>query len=258
MNRLVAILVSGLAGVEAQSAVVTKTIEYRDGDAVLQGYLAYDDAVQGQRPGVLVVHEWWGLNDYTKSRTRKLAELGYVAFAVDMYGKGVTTIDPAEAGNRCGKIAGDPTKLRARVRAGLDVLARNGLTDPKRIAAIGYCFGGTTVLNLALSGADVAGVVSFHGALPTPLPEDKHVKAKILVCHGADDPMIPREQIWAFQEGMRLLRADWQMVYYGSAVHAFTNPGAKGQVSGAVYDNLADERSWEQMRMFFKEVFGEK
>lgn len=242
-----------------EAKVVTRPVEYRHGDVVLEGFLAYDDGQSGKRPGVLVVHEWWGLNDYARKRATQLAEMGYVAFALDMYGKGVSTANREEAQKLSGPFYGSPL-MRERARAGLAVLAADERVDSKRIAAIGYCFGGTTVLELAYSGADIAGVVSFHGGLTAPKPEDlRNIKARILVLHGAEDPFIPPDAIAAFQKGMQACKADWQMVSYGGAVHSFTNPGVNAaNIEGAKYDERADRRSWEDMRQFFREVFGEK
>jgi dienelactone hydrolase len=244
------------AGV-ANAAVQTKVVEYRQGDAVLEGYLAWDDAVQGQRPGVLVVHEWTGLGDYAKARARKLAAMGYVAFAVDMYGKGIRPKTPEEAGAQAGIYKKDRALMRARMQAGLDVLRGDPMCDPKRVAAIGYCFGGTCVLELARSGPDIAGVVSFHGGLDTPTPTDaKNIKCKVLVLHGGDDPHVPRKDVAAFEDEMRAGGVDWQLVIYGGAVHSFTNPDAgNDKAKGVAYDANADRRSWEAMKGFFAEIF---
>lgn len=246
-----------LAAVNAYGAVHTEWVQYRHGETLLEGYLAYDDAVQGPRPGVLVVHEWMGLGDYAMKRAEQLAGMGYVAFALDMYGKGVRAKTPEEAAKLSGIYKGDRPLMRARAQAGLDELRKQPLVDPARIAAIGYCFGGTTVLELARSGADVAGVVSFHGGLGTPQPADaKNIKGKVLVLHGADDPHVPPAEVAAFQDEMRKAAVDWQMIYYGGAVHSFTNPGSGTDAStGVAYNEKADKRSWEAMKVFFKELF---
>ncbi|MDD5255380.1 MAG: dienelactone hydrolase family protein [Candidatus Omnitrophica bacterium] len=235
----------------------TEAVEYMHGDVVLEGYCAYDDAVKGKQPGVLVIHEWTGINDYIKKRVEQLASLGYVAFAADIYGKGIRPKDRAQASRQAGMYRADRTLMRARAAAGLAELRKQKTVDAGRIAAIGYCFGGGTVLELARSGADIAGVVSFHGNLDTPHPEDaKQIKAKVLVLHGADDPNIPAEQISAFQDEMRNAGVNWQMVSYGNAVHSFTNPEAGDDPSkGAAYNKEADERSWKAMRTFFDEIF---
>jgi dienelactone hydrolase len=253
---LLVILVS-LSSVNVQAALRTEVIEYKHGDVVLEGYLAYDDAVKGKRPGIIVVHEWWGLNPYARVRTEQLAKLGYIAFAIDMYGKGVRAKDPAEAGSLSGIYRGNRPLMRSRANAGLEVLRNHPLADVNRIAAIGYCFGGTVVLETARSGAELAGVVSFHGGLSTPNPSDaKNIKGKVLVLHGADDPAVPPDQVIAFQDELRKAGVDWQMVSYGGAVHSFTNPEAGNDPSrGAAYNEKADNRSWEAMKTFFGEIF---
>jgi len=241
----------------AHAEIRTERIEYKDGDTLLEGYLAYDDTMKGKRPGVLVVHEWWGLNDYAKRRTEQLARLGYVAFSVDMYGKGKVTADPKVAGEWAGRFRNDRSLMRARAATGLRVLKSRPQVDPARLAAIGYCFGGTVVLEMARGGADLKGVVSFHGGLATPNPADaRNIKGKLLVLHGADDPFESPAEIAAFQEELRQARVDWQMVYYGGAVHAFTNPDAgRAGLKGVAYDEAADRRSWLAMRCFFDEIF---
>ena len=180
----------------AHAEIITEMIQYKDGDTVLEGMIAYDDASTTKRPGVVVVHEWWGLNDHSKNSAKKLAELGYVGFAADMYGKGVTTDDPAEAGKMSGALKGDRAALRKRAQAALDTLAAFKFTDATKLGAIGYCFGGTTALEIARSGAPVKGVVSFHGALGTPTPADAtNIKGAVLVCHGAVDPFVPEKEV---------------------------------------------------------------
>jgi dienelactone hydrolase len=235
----------------------TEAIEYKQGDAVLQGYLAYDDAATGKRPGVLVVHEWYGHNPYARKRAEQLAKLGYVAFALDMYGKGVLAKNPDEAGKLAAVYKNDRRLMRARARAGLEVLLKQPQVDRQRVAAIGYCFGGTTVLELARDGAEIAGVVSFHGGLSTPTPDDaKNIKAKVLALHGADDPFVKPEEVVAFEEEMRKGGVDWEVIKYGDAVHSFTNPQAGTDKSrGAAYNEKADHRSWEAMKTFFNEIF---
>lgn len=241
----------------ARAEIVTKDVLYRHGDVELEGYVAYDDASKERRPGVLVVHEWMGLGDNAKTRARMLAGEGYVAFAVDMYGKGVRAKDTKEAGALAGKYKGDRDLMRGRIQAGLDELLKREDVDPSRVAAIGYCFGGTTVLELARSGAPVAGVVSFHGGLDAPKPAAKEgVKAKVLVLHGADDPYVKPEEVAGFEKEMREAGADWQLVSYGGAVHSFTNPDAGSDNSrGAAYNESADKRSWRAMKDFFTEIF---
>jgi dienelactone hydrolase len=235
-----------------------QTMEYRHGDTVLEGYLVYDDAVKDRRPGVLVVHEWTGINENVKNHADAIAALGYVAFAADMYGKGIRPATMQEASAQATIYKNDRNLMRERVKSGLDFLMKQPMVDAKRIAAVGYCFGGTTVLELARSGADVWGVVSFHGSLDTPNLEDaKGIKAKVLVLHGADDPYESKEQVDMFLKEMKDARVDFQMVFYGGAVHSFTNPFAGSDPSkGAAYNEKADKRSWEAMKQFFVEIFG--
>jgi dienelactone hydrolase len=240
-----------------QAKLHTETVEYKQGDVVLEGYLAYDDAIKGKRPGVMVVHEWTGLGPYVKKRADELAELGYIAVAADIYGKGVRPKDHEEAAKVSGIYFNDRKLMRARAEVGLEVLKNHEFTDKSRIAAMGYCFGGAAVLELARSGADIAGVVTFHGALATPNPEDaKNIKAKVLVFQGSEDPFVPQEAVLAFQNEMRRAGVDWQMVIFGGAVHSFTVPEAGNDPSkGMAYNEKADKRSWEMMKLFYKEIF---
>ncbi|MEO8427365.1 MAG: dienelactone hydrolase family protein [Verrucomicrobiota bacterium] len=244
----------------AGAALHNETIVYKQGDTVLEGWLAYDTNIQGKRPGVLIVHQWKGLGDYEKKRAEMLAKLGFNVFALDIYGQGIRPTDPREAGVEAGKYKGNRGLLRARAQAGLQVLQSHPMTDSKRVAAIGYCFGGTTVIELARSGANIAGVVSFHGGLDAPKPEDgKNIKCKVLALHGADDPFVPVKEIAAFEEEMRQAGVDWQLVAYGGAVHSFTDFNAGSDNSkGAAYNEKADHRSWEAMKQFFAEIFQTK
>jgi len=237
--------------------IYTEKIEYKHGDIVLQGYLAYDQSNSEKRPGILIIHEWWGHNDYAQMRARQLAELGYVAFALDMYGKGVITSDPGKAGELAGAFYKDRKLMRERASTGLEILKKQKVTDSNRLAAIGFCFGGTCALELARGGAEMNGVVSFHGGLNTPHPQDsKNIKGSILVLHGADDPYVNTEEVQAFQEEMRNGGVDWQMNYYGDAVHSFSNPAAgQDKSSGAAFNEKAAERSWKAMQIFFNEIF---
>ena len=240
----------------ARAELRTQTVEYKQGDATLEGVLVHDTTVTGKRPGVLIVHQWKGLGDYEMKRAEMLAGLGYNVFCVDIYGKGIRPDNPKDASAEAGKYKSNRPLLRTRVNAGLEVLRKHELTDPKRIAAIGYCFGGTTVIELARSGADIAGVVSFHGALDSPNPADgKNVRCKVLALHGADDPFVPAQDVAAFEEEMRQARVDWQLVKYGGAVHSFTDWAAGNDNSkGAAYNEQADRRSWEAMKAFFSEI----
>jgi len=244
-------------GSAAQGAVVTQTISYRQSGVDLQGYLAFDNLVKGKRPGVLIVHEWWGLNDYVRQRARQLASLGYVAFALDMYGKNKVTVHPKEAQEFMKQVTANVNAWQQRALAGLDVLRNQPNTDPNRIAAIGYCFGGSTVQQLAYSGANIKGIVSFHGSLLLPpVPAAKQIKAKFLICHGAADPFTKPEMIPAYISAMNASGIDWQMVIYGHAKHGFTNPGAdKYGMPQVSYNRSADLRSWQDMNLFFNEIF---
>jgi dienelactone hydrolase len=245
---------------EAYAELHKEVLQYKHGDVALEGYLVYDDTIQASRPGILVVHDWMGLGPYAKMRADQLAALGYVAFAIDMYGQGIRPKDSKEASAQASIYRKDRQLMRSRAQAGLDVLVSQPLVDARRVAAIGYCFGGGTVLELARSGVDIAGVVSFHGNLDTPQPEDaKNIKAKVLVLHGADDPHVPQKDVEAFWEEMRQAKVDWQMVIYGNAVHSFTNPNSGDDPStGAAYNQKADKRSWEAMRLFFRELFDQR
>ena len=247
-----------LTGTVCRAAIKTETIEYKLGDTVMEGYLAYDDAIQGSRPAVLIIHEWWGMNDYVKRRAREVAALGYVAFAADMYGKGLRATTMDEAAKLSRPLMNDRPLMRARAAAALAVLKESKLADPARMAAMGYCFGGTSALELARSGADLAGVVSFHGNLSTSKPEDaRNVKAKVLALTGADDPYTPAAMVQAFEDEMRKGQADWQLIVYGDAVHSFTNPDSGNDKSkGAAYNEKADHRSWAHMKLFYEEIFG--
>jgi dienelactone hydrolase len=253
------ILIIGL-GVIMQNSVkggiVTKNIEYRDGNTALEGYLAYDDSKTGKTPVVLIVHEWTGIGPYVKSRAEQIAGLGYVAFAIDIYGKGVRPANDEEAGKQASIYRADRQLMRRRAIMGMEEIKKFEFVDSNRIAAMGYCFGGGVVLEMARSGADLKGVVSFHGNLDTPKPDSDNIKTKILVCHGADDPFVSQEQVTAFENEMRKAKADWEMIIYGNAVHGFTNPEHGNDPSkGAAYDKQADVRSWEAMKQFFKEIF---
>lgn len=265
MRKLIPALAFSLSLISLPMAakVVTRTVAYSDGPVQLQGYLAYDEAVtaRGKAPGVVVVPEWWGLNDYPKRRARELAELGYVAFAIDMYGDGRSTTSAEEAGSLAGQFYGKPL-MATRAQAGLNQLLGTGLVDPRRVAAIGYCFGGSTALALAFSGAPLAGVVSFHGGLHAPPPEAaQRTKAKLLICHGALDPLESKKDLDAFLSALNQGKYDFQFIEYSGALHAFTNPEAdryakENDMVGKIgYNAEADHRSWSAMRTFFDEIF---
>lgn len=257
MKKMLIILTVLFVAVQAEASVKTKIVEYKQGTTILEGYVAWDDAKTAKTPGILIVHEWTGINDHMRQRAEMLAKLGYVAFAADIYGKGIRPTDQSEAARVAGIYKNDRTLMRARVRAGLEELKKQKRVDQNRLAAIGYCFGGTTVLELARDGADIRGVVSFHGGLSTPTPQDaKNIKAKVLALHGADDPFVKAAEVAAFQDEMRSGGVDWQFVSYSNAVHSFTNKAAGNDNSkGAAYNEIADRRSWEAMKTFFAEIF---
>ncbi|MBM3329079.1 MAG: dienelactone hydrolase family protein [Calditrichaeota bacterium] len=237
--------------------VKTRTIEYLVDGVTCEGYFAWDDAVTAPRPGILVLHEWKGLEDYARDRTEALARLGYVAFAADMYGKDIRPKTREEAMTESGRLRNDRALVRRRANASLELLKSKSSVDSSRLAAIGYCFGGMCALELARSGAELKGVVSFHGSLDTPdLVSAGQVKAKLLVLHGAADPAVPPDKVRAFESEMTAAGVDWQLVSYGGAVHAFTNPNAGNNPStGAAYDPKAAARSWKAMQTFFDELF---
>jgi len=256
--RLITYLFFAIAWcVSVRAELHQEVIEYQQGDQILEGYLAYDKALTAKAPGVLVVHDWMGISNYVKSRADQIASLGYIAFAVDIYGKGVRPQNNQEASEQATKYKSDRKLLRARVNAGLDELRKQPLVDTDRVASIGYCFGGTAALELARSGAAIDGVVTFHGGLDSPTPEDaKKIQCKILVLHGADDPLVPAVEVAAFQDEMRKGDVDWQMTFYSGAVHSFTRPDAGTDNSrGVAYNAKADLRSWEAMKQFFTEIF---
>lgn len=240
----------------AYAKVIGQPIDYKDGDAALEGYLAYDDEISGQKPAVIVVPEWHGLNDYAKSRAEQLAALGYVGFAIDMYGKGIQAEDHEEAAQLSGVYRNDRNLMRVRAKAALDTLKTNPLVDTSKIAAIGYCFGGTTVLEMARAGFDLRGVASFHGALDTPMPvQPGDIKAKILVLQGGAD-VFTLKGLPGFKDEMQKAGADWNVVEFEGAAHSFTVPSAGNDPStGKAYHADADKRSWEMLKDFLKEIF---
>ena len=258
MKILNSLLLAASLVTAASAALVEKAVIYQQGGATLEGFHVYDNALSGKRPAVLVIHQWTGLTEYEKRRSRLLAELGYNVFAADIYGQGIRP-SPPEAGKEAGKYKGDRALYRERLTAALAWLKADERTEPAKIAAIGYCFGGTGVLELARSGAGLAGVVSFHGSLDAAAgmaAEVGKIPAKVLVLHGADDPFAPAAQVAEFQKEMTAAKADWQLVLYSGAVHAFTQKEAGNDNSkGAAYNEAADRRSWEAMKAFFAEIF---
>jgi dienelactone hydrolase len=247
-----------VATLNSHAAVIkTQNVDYKSGDITCEGYLAYDSTLTGKHPGVLIVHQWRGITDYEKMRAQMLAKMGYVAFVADIYGKGTRPQSNDEAMKQVVPYYKDRALFRTQVNAGFNQLKQNKLVDTTRIAAIGYCFGGSGVIELARSGAHLNGVVSFHGGLTTPTPDDaKNIKAKVLVMTGADDPNVPPDQVKAFEDEMTKGGVDWQLISYGGAVHSFTIPTAGNDNStGSAYNEKADKRSWEAMKSFFTEIF---
>ena len=241
----------------AQAEIVKKPFDYHLAGRKYEGYVAYDDAIKGTRPAVLVAHDWLGVTDKTKAKVEELAKLGYVALAADLYGKGNRPANPEEAGKAAGALKEDRIALRARMQQGLKVLKEQPQTDKTRIAVIGYCFGGTAAIELGRAGADLKGIVSFHGGLDSPKPADgKRIKGKVLALHGADDPFVKPTDLAAFEQEMRDSGVDWQLVKYGGAVHSFTDKTAGDDPKkGAAYNAGADKRSWVAMQDLFKEIF---
>ena len=254
-------LVLGLAGVAvAETKIQGKAVEYSAQGVVMKGYMAYDESISGRRPGVLVVHEWWGVNDEVRRRARMLAELGYTALALDMYGEGKEAVHPGDAGKFSSELMKNFDVAKARFLAAVDFLKQQATTDPDRIAAIGYCFGGGVVLNMARQGVDLKGVASFHGSLAAIKPaQPGGIRAKILVLNGADDKFVNSEQIEAFKQEMKSAGADFQFISYPGAIHSFTNPdadayGKKFNIPLG-YNAEADKQSWDEMKKFFNSIF---
>lgn len=260
MKTIILIFIIGLVlSAPAQGIIKTENVVYQHQGTTLQGTIAWDDGSQTKRPGILIIHDWDGLGEYEKSRAQQVAALGYVAFALDMYGQGIRPANPKASAKESSKYKNDRALMRARAQAGLEQLRRHPLVANQELAVMGYCFGGTTSLELARSGAAIKGAISFHGHLDTPDPQDaKNIKGKILVLHGADDPYVPQKQIVAFEQEMRAAEVDWQLVQYGHAVHSFTNTAAgQDNSKGSAYNQLADQRSWQAMQLFFNELFNQ-
>lgn len=261
MKAILLTFLLGLCAGSVHAAIVAEPVEYSDGETVMNGYLAYDDAVKGRRPGILVVHEWWGHNDYARKRAEMLAGLGYTALAVDMYGEGKVAAHPQEAGEFAGAVKEQfATSGKNKFLAAMGILKNHPTVDAERIGAIGYCFGGSTVLQMARYGVDLKGVVSFHGGLGTDAPaKPGMVKAKILVAHGEDDSFISPEEIQAFKQEMETAGVDYRFISYPGAVHSFTNPDADKIAAEfglpIAYNKAADEQSWKDMQAFFQKVF---
>lgn len=256
---LASVLIAVLVAPASRASIKTEEVSYSEGGTTLKGFLAWDDAISGKRPGVLVVHEWWGLNDYARSRAKQLAELGYTAFAVDMYGDGKVADHPKDAGEFAASVMKDPQVALARLRAAMEVLKSQPTVDPDKIAAIGYCMGGAVVLNAVREGIDLDAVASFHGSLGGLVPIKGPIKAKVLVCHGAADSFIPPEKVEAFKTEMKDADTDFKFISYPGAKHGFTNPAAdevhkKFEIDVA-YNAEADTESWKELKAFFQAAF---
>lgn len=236
--------------------IQTRTIDYQDGEVDLQGYLAWDDAVEGKRPGVMIAHAWAGRSDFENGKAEELAKFGYVGFALDNFGKGILGRNTEENSALIQPFLDDRAMLQGRLQIALDVLKGLDEVDASRVAAIGFCFGGLCVLDLARTGTDLAGVVSFHGLFGSPgNTAGNKIKAKVLALHGWDDPMAPPDQVVSLAEELSSMGADWQLHGYGNTMHAFTNPQANDPDFGTVYNPDADRRSWNAMQNFLSEIF---
>lgn len=242
---------------EKKVKIHSESISYFHGKQELQGHLAHPSETKGKKPAILIVHEWKGVNDYAKERANRLAALGYIALAVDMYGKGIHAKTPEEAAKFSNHYRGDIPLMRGRMHAAFDLIKAHALVDSSNIAVMGYCFGGTCALELARSGADLRGVVSFHGGLATAHPQDaKNIKGKVLALIAAEDCYCSSDEVLAFQNEMREANVDWQTVTYGGAKHSFTVPEADlNPELGIAYHPKADQRSWRAMENFFEEIF---
>jgi dienelactone hydrolase len=241
----------------ALAEIKTEVVDYKQGNTALQGFVAWDDAIPGKRPGVLVVHEWWGHNQHARNQAERLARAGYVGFALDMFGKGKLASHPQDAQAFVAEATADPKAERARFDTALALLKKRKEVNPAKIAAIGYCFGGGVVLDMLRQGEPLSAAATFHGALTSKLTAKKPIKTPILVLAGADDPMVGKAQLDAFKQEMTAAGAHFRVVEYPGAKHAFTNPDAgKAGVPGLEYNAKADQQSWEELMVFFKDVFG--
>jgi dienelactone hydrolase len=247
-----------LVPLTAFAKIKTEKIAYEKNGTKMEGFLAYDDKIKKPVPGIVVFPDWMGEGAYTEKRAVQLAELGFIAFAADIYGVGNNPADMKAAAALAGKYKGDRKLLRERAQAALATLSSQKNVNKEMIAATGYCFGGTTALELARDGAPIKGVVSFHGGLSTDM-KAKKMDPKVLVLHGGDDPYVPEKEVYEFQKEMRDAKADWQFVSYGNTVHSFTQAEVGNDNSkGAAYNETSDKRSWDEMKRFLSEVFASK
>lgn len=242
---------------QADAKLIKKDVDYNVAGRPYQGYLVYDDSRSGIVPGLLVAHNWMGITDETKSKADQMAALGYVVFAVDIYGKDRRPKNTDEAGQMAGAFKKDRTLLRSHMQEGLSQLLKSPGVDKNKVAVLGYCFGGTAAIELGRAGADVKGIVTFHGGLDSPNPSDgKKIKGRLIAFHGADDPFVPAKDVAAFEDELRQAKIDWELVQFGGAVHSFTEQGAGSDNSkGAAYNANADKRSWIAMQNFLAETF---
>lgn len=236
--------------------ILTRQIEYKDGDILLEGYMAWDDTSSDRRPGVLISHAWAGRSEFEESKAEQLAELGYVGFALDLYGKGVRGSNPEQNRALMEPLLDDRAMLQRRMHLALENIRKQKEVDGERVAAMGFCFGGLCVLDLARTGADILGAASFHGLFNSPgNTDDNKISAKVLVMHGWDDPMATPDQVLSLADELSAMEADWQIHAYGNTLHAFTNPAADDAAMGTVYNADADRRSWQSLQLFLAEIF---
>jgi dienelactone hydrolase len=237
-------------------AIQTQTVEYKDGDVVLEGYFAWDDTNSDRRPGVLIAHAWAGRSEFEEGKAESLAELGYAGFALDLYGKGMRGSNAEENTALMQPLLDERITLQRRMTLALEQIRKQEIVDDSRVAAMGFCFGGLSVLDLARTGADLSGVASFHGLFNSPgNTANNRINASVLVMHGWDDPMAKPDQVLALAEELTAMEADWQIHGYGNTMHAFTNPAANDPGFGTVYNELADRRSWQSLQLFLAEIF---
>jgi len=248
-----------LVSTSALAALKEEPVTYKDGETTMKGFIVYDDAKKGKRPGIVLVHEWWGITKHMHNEARRFAQKGYTAFIADMYGDGKTADNPKDAGTLAGGVMKNPQGMQGRFNAARAVLARHSTVDGTKIGAAGYCFGGTVALNMARAGADLAGVAAFHAGLGTNTPAPSSVKAKVLVLNGADDPLIKPDQVDAFKKDMDAARADYRIINYPGAVHAYTNPEAtetgKKFNMPVAYNAKADKEAKAEADKFFAAAF---
>jgi dienelactone hydrolase len=261
MRRLLFSVLTVFIGLSAaQAAIKGEPVEYKSNGTVHKGYLVYDDTITAKRPGVLVIHEWWGHDQHARNSARKLAEAGYVALALDMYGGGKQAHHPDDAGKFSGEVRKNFPLMKSRFEAGMNLLRKQSRVDAKRVAAIGYCFGGSVVLEMARNGEELRGVASFHGGLATEHPaKPGKVKARVLVMSGAEDPFVPADQVASFKKEMESAKVDYKFVSYPGAKHSFTNPDADANGTKfnlpLAYNAKADQESWAELQSFLKLVF---